>query len=166
MRIIARDALLTLLLAIILALAINTFRRDGIPLVAKEEFEILVPCSDPMGEATAINRDDSLVSSPTSLIIDVRSQEEFGKWHLPRSLNQPFDWLAEQDEVNRKAAEVARTIARSGKHDVVIYGDGENPDAGEYWAALLSESGIKNVVYISGGAKALLRLKALSGEKE
>jgi predicted sulfurtransferase len=163
---ISRDVLLIIMLAIILALCVNMFRKDGIPLVAEKEFEILVPCSDPMDEAAAINEDHSLISDPATLLIDVRSKEEFDKWHLPQSINQPFDWLAEQDEVSRKAAGIAKTVARSGKHHVIIYGDGENPDAGEHWAALLSKSGIKNVAYISGGAKSLLRLKTVSGEKE
>ena len=64
------------------------------------------------------------------------------------------------------AAEVAKNIARSRKHHVVVYGDGGNPDSGKHWAASLSGSGIKNVVFISGGADALRRLEALHGEKQ
>jgi rhodanese-related sulfurtransferase len=163
---IVRDALLVIIIATTLALGSNAFREDGIPLVAKEEYTILVPCPNPMGEATAINADDPLIKDPDSLLIDVRSRKEFDEWHLPRALNQPYDWLAEQDEVNRKAAEVAKNIARSRKSHVVVYGDGGNPDAGEHWAASLSESGIKNVVFISGGADALRRLEALHGETQ
>jgi len=166
MRIIARDVLFILLLAVALALLMNTLRRDGIPLVAKEKLEILVPCPTPPGEATAIAWNDSRVGSAASLLIDVRSKEEFDEWHLPRSVNQPYDWLAEQDEINRRAAEIAKTIAASGKHHVVVYGDGGNPDDGKQWAALLSESGIKNVVYISGGATAMGSLKILPSESE
>jgi len=151
------------LLATALALVVNSTRTDGIPLVAREDFEILVPCPEPMGEATAINADAPIVSDPASLLIDARSREEHEEWHLPHSLNQPFDWLAEQDEINREAAEVARVIARSGKHYVVVYGDGGNPDSGKHWAALLSAAGIKNVVFISGGAKRLRKLVALPG---
>jgi rhodanese-related sulfurtransferase len=158
-----RDALLVLIIATTLALVINAFREDGIPLVAKEEYTILVPCPESMGEAIAINADDPLINNPASFLIDVRSRKEFDEWHLPQALNQPYDWLAEQDQVNEKAAEIAKNIARSGKHHVVVYGDGGNPDAGRYWAASLSASGIKNVVYISGGADALRRLDGLSG---
>ena len=161
-----RDAFLVFIIATTLAVVGNAFREDGSPLVAREEYTILVPCPESMGEAIAINGDDSLIRDPTSLLIDVRSREEFDEWHLPQALNQPFDWLAEQDEVNRKAAELAKNIARSGKHHVVIYGDGGNPDAGKHWAALLSESGIKNVVFISGGAGALRRVEVQSGEKQ
>jgi rhodanese-related sulfurtransferase len=161
-----RDALLVLIMATTLALVSNAFREDGIPLIAKEEYNILVPCPESMGEAIAINPNDPLIRDPTSFLIDVRSRKEFDEWHLPQALNQPYDWLAEQDEVNRKAAEIAKNIARSRKHHVVVYGDGGNPDAGKYWAASLSGSGIKNVVYVSGGADALRRSDALSGGKQ
>lgn len=161
-----RDAFIVFIMATILALVSNAFREDGIPLVAKEEYTILVPCPESMGEAIAINADDPLVKDPESLLIDVRSRKEFEEWHLPQAMNQPYNWLAEQDEVDREAAEIAKNIARSRKRHVVVYGDGGNPDAGKYWAASLSGSGIKNVVFISGGANALRRLEALSGEKE
>ena len=161
-----RDAFLVFIIATTLALVSNAFREDGIPLVAKEEYTILVPCPESMGEATAINTDDPLIGDPASLLIDVRSRKEFDEWHLPQALNQPYNWLAEQDEVDRKAAELAKNIARSRKHHVIVYGDGENPDAGEYWAASLSESGIKNVVFISGGVAALHRTETLPGEKQ
>jgi rhodanese-related sulfurtransferase len=163
---IIRDAFLVIIIATTIALVGNTFREDGIPLVAKEEYTILVPCPNPMGEAIPINADDPLIKDPTSLLIDVRSQKEFDEWHLSQALNQPYDWLAEQDEVDRKAREVAKNIARSRKHHVVVYGDGGNPDSGKHWAASLSGSGIKNVVFISGGADALRRLEALHGEKQ
>ena len=157
---------MVVVLAAILALIVNEMRTDGIVLVAKEAFEIFVPCPEPMGEATAINADAALVRDPSSLLIDVRSREEHDTWHLPGSLNQPFDWLVEQDQINREAAEVARAVAPSGKHHVVVYGDGGDPDSGRHWAALLSAAGIKNVVFVSGGSDALRSLSPLPGGKE
>ena len=161
-----RDAIIVMIISTTLAVVSNAFREDGIPLIAKEEYTILVPCPESMGEAIAINADDPLVGDSGSLLIDVRSRKAFDEWHLPQALNQPFNWLAEQDEVDRKAAEIAKNTARNRKHHVIVYGDGGNPDAGEHWAALLSESGIKNVVFVSGGADALRGLKALPGEKQ
>jgi len=155
---IIRDALILLLLAAILALGINAVRTDGISLVAEKDFEILVPCPDPTGEATAIDPNDPMIGDRTTLLIDARLHEAHEAWHLPRSLSQPFDWLAQQDEVDRQAAGIARAIARSGKHNVVVYGDGGNPDSGRHWAMLLSAAGIKNVVFVTGGARALREL--------
>jgi len=163
---IVRDALVAAIAATVLALTANAIRGDGIPLVATAEFEILVPCPEPAGEATATSSDAAVVEDPASLLIDVRSREEYEAWHLPHSLNQPFDWLAEMNEVEREADMVARNIARSGKRHVVVYGDGGNPDSGEHWATLLSASGIRNVVFVSGGAAALRRSAGLPGEEQ
>lgn len=165
-RSIVRDAAVVVALAVALSLLANTIRTSGIALIAEEEFEILVPCPEAVGEAEAVGPDAVLLRDPESLLIDVRSPLEYESWHLPGSLNQPFDWLAEQDEVDREAAEVAKVVARSGKHHVVVYGDGGAPDSGEHWAALLAASGIKNVVYVSGGAAALRRSAPLPGEGE
>lgn len=165
-RSISRDALVVVILAAILALVVNAMRTDGIVLVAKESFEIFVPCPEPMGEATAISADAALVRDPSSLLIDVRSREEHDEWRLPGSLSRPFDWLAEQDQINLEAAEVARSVAPSGKHHVVVYGDGGDPDSGRHWAALLSAAGVKNVVFVSGGADALRSLSSLPGGGE
>ena len=161
-----RDALTVLVLAAALSLVVNAVRTDGLPLVAEEDFEILVPCPDATGEATAIDPDHALIRNPTTLLIDARSREDHGAWHLPRSLSQPFDWLAEQDEINQEAAQIAKAVTRSGKHNVVVYGDGGNPDSGQYWAALLSASGVKNVVFVSGGARALRPLAPGIGGKK
>jgi rhodanese-related sulfurtransferase len=163
---ITRDALVVVTVACVLALIVNQVRSDGIPLIAKSEFEILVPCPEPMGEAIPIAADAEMIHDPNSLLIDVQSQGGHDAWHLPNALHQPFDWLAEQDEVHRKAAGVAKTIARSRKHRVVVYGDGGNPDSGRHWAALLSAAGIKNVVYVAGGAAAMRQRASSEGGAE
>lgn len=164
-RAIAESAAIAVI-AVVVALVVNAIRDDGIPLVAREAFEILVPCPQPMGEATAIGSDSVVVRDPTSLVIDVRSSDEYASWHLPGSLHQPFDWLAEQKAIDREAGRVAQSIARSGKRAVVVYGDGGNPDSGEHWAALLTAAGIKNVVFVSGGAASLRKVHELSGREE
>jgi len=150
-----RDGFIIAALAVVFAIAVNAIRPDGIPLLAKEEFDIYVPCTESTGEAVSVNPSTPLISDPSSLIIDARSPSAYARKHLPGAVSQPFDWLAEQDEVNDRANQIARRIASSGKHHVVVYGDGGNPDSGKHWAALLSASGIRNVVYVTGGAEAL-----------
>lgn len=161
--IVARDALLIAGVATLLALGFNAVRADGIPLVARQEFEILVPCPEPIGTATSIASGDERIRGPDSLLIDARSAEEYARWHLPEALNTPFDWLAEQAEVDQQAAEIARTVARSGRRHVIVYGDGGDPDSGHHWAILLHGAGIKNVVFVSGGAPALRNPSATRG---
>ncbi len=152
---IVRDAAVIATAASVVALAVNALRTDPLPLVAQAEIETMVPCPEPMGAATPVPPSDERVQSPTTLLVDARSAEEFAAWHLANAVSFPFDWLAESDEVTRQAGEVAKAIARSRRQHVVVYGDGGDPDSGEHWSALLSGAGIKNVVFVKGGAPAL-----------
>lgn len=153
-----RDAFYIGVLAVGLAFATNVLRSVPLPLVAKTDFEILVPCPEPLGSAEAIAPTDARVADAKSLLIDARSMDEYQDWHLPAAVSIPFDWLAEQDEITKQAGVVARRVAASAKRAVVVYGDGGDPDPGKQWAALLNTAGIRNVTYVTGGAMALREL--------
>ena len=150
-----RDAAIVVLVAACCALGTNAARSDGITLLARTEYEILVPCPEPEGTAEGIPPTDERIASNKSLLIDAREPTDFEAWHLPNAISVPLDWLAEQQEIDAQAQTVAQQVARSGRRDVVVYGDGANPDSGQYWAALLNSAGIKHVVYVTGGAPAL-----------
>lgn len=155
LREVARDSAWIVLGAATLSLLVNSLRTNHLPLIAKSNYEIMVPCPEPLGTAEVIAATDPRVSSPTSLLIDARAKEDYAAWHLPTAISIPFDWLAEQDEINRHAQIVARDVARSAKRAVVIYGDGAEPDSGHQWASLLNLAGIRNVSSVAGGAAAL-----------
>jgi hypothetical protein len=46
-------------------------------------------------------------------------------------------------------------IAASGASQVVVFGDGKDPDSGEQLARELAGRGIRNVRFVQGGAPAL-----------
>jgi rhodanese-related sulfurtransferase len=150
---IARDAAIVTGLSTVLALGINAVRSDGIRLVQKEEYEILVPCPEPVGDPDVMKADDARIKDSRSLVLDVRSAKEFESWHLEGSTNQPFDWLG--PPVDEEVKTVAKQVASSRAQRVLVYGDGDDPDSGQEWAKLLSGANIKNVFYIEGGAPAL-----------
>ncbi len=152
---IVRDAIVIAAAGSLVALAVNALRAEPLPLIARAEIETMVPCPEPMGTATPVPPGDERVKSSQTLLVDARSPEEYAAWHPDGAVSFPFDWLAESDEIARKAAEVAKAIARSRRQHVVVYGDGGDPDSGEHWSALLSGAGIKNVVFVKGGAPAL-----------
>ncbi len=155
-----REALLIALVASGIALTVNGVRAHGLRLVARGEFEILVPCPEPSGSAAAIQASDPRLRDVKTLLVDARPPEDYMAWHWTSALNVPFDWLAEHDRIELDARDLARRIARTGKHAVVVYGDGDDPDSGQQWALLLSAAGIRNVAYVQGGCPALRRAVA------
>ena len=113
----------------------------------------MVPCPEPVGDATAIEPKDSRVRASSSLFIDARSPEEYRVWHLPGALNLPFDWLGPPPDDEVKL--VAERVARSRAKQLVVYGDGGDPDSGREWARLLAGARLRNVCYVVGGGPAL-----------
>jgi rhodanese-related sulfurtransferase len=139
------------------ALMVNAVRDDRLPLVAHEEYTILVPCPEPVGEAQPLKPDDPKVRAKNSLVIDARSPEEFQSWHLPGAMNLEFDWLGPPPD--KEVALVAKKMAATRTQNIVVYGDGGDPDSGREWARLLSGARLKNVHYVTGGAEALRKAK-------
>jgi hypothetical protein len=164
LRIAARDALYITSVAAVLALTVNALRADRLALIASKDFDILVPCPEPLGSAVAIAAADPRVADAKSLLIDARASDEYKAWHLPSAISIPFDWLAEQEQITKEARLVAQSVARSAKHAVVVYGDDSDPDPGKQWAALLNTAGIRNVTYVAGGSVALRGLSASKGQ--
>ncbi len=150
---IVRDAAIVVALSTAVALTVNTVRSEGIRLVQREAYDILVPCPEPVGDPEAMKADDARVKDGKSLLLDVRSKEEFETWRVEGARNQPFDWLG--PPVDEEVKRVAKQVAASRAQRVIVYGDGDDPDSGKEWAKLLSGARIKNVFYVEGGAPAL-----------
>lgn len=148
------DACLIVLTGIVVALAVNLLRVDGLPLVARTPYSTLVPCPEPGGPVETLDAGSPEVASPRSYLVDARSQSEFDTQRLPGAVNVHYDWLDPLPEGT--LAELARSIAASGATRVVVYGDGGRPDSGEYLAKEISGRGIKNVHFIRGGAPVAL----------
>jgi hypothetical protein len=147
------EAVVASALAALVAVTVNALRPDGLPLVASEPYQILVPCPEPGGPVSAVDAIDPAVRSPRSFVVDARSPAEFAAAHASAAVNLTFDWL---DPVPEAAlSQLARDIAASGATRVVVYGDGGRPDSGEHLGREISGRGIKNVSFVAGGAPAL-----------
>jgi hypothetical protein len=144
-----RDALLIVLLCAVLGTVVNALRASGIPLVQKTEYEILVPCPEGSGNVESLSIGDPKLADKRSLWVDARNPAEHQRWHPAPARNVPFDYLEPTC-----AAEV-RGIAASGASQVVVFGDGKDPDSGEQLARELAGRGIRNVRFVQGGAAAL-----------
>jgi hypothetical protein len=146
---ILRDAAWIGALAAAVGLAFNAVRPGGIPFVAKEAYELFVPCPEPLGEVEALDPADGRLRDPRTLRVDARGGDEFARWHLDGAWNVPFDYLEGVPEAT------VRRIAASGAAGVVVYGDGHDPDSGRELARELAGRGVRNVGFVRGGAPAL-----------
>ncbi|MBK9964933.1 MAG: rhodanese-like domain-containing protein [Holophagales bacterium] len=138
----------------LVALAVNAFRPAGLPLVAPEPYEVLVPCPEPGGPVAPVEPSDSSLRGPRVFLVDARDPGAYRRGHVPGAVNVPYDWL---DPLPQAALhELARRIAASGATRVVVYGDGGRPDSGEHLGREISGRGLRNVGYVRGGAPALV----------
>lgn len=144
------EALIVTVASALMALAVNGIRENGIPLVQKTEYQILVPCPETTGEVDTLS--PSVLDEPMDrvLLLDARQKNEFEKGHLPGAKSIPYDYLEPLTDC------ALREVASSGARRVVVYGDGEDPDSGEQLAKELSGKGIRNVGFIAGGAQTVL----------
>lgn len=150
-----RDAVLLVTGASVVGILVNFVHPDRIPFVTREAYEVLVPCPEPGGEVASMAADDPQLLAPETLLVDARGREEHAAWRLGNAMNVPYDYLdpTPPDVI----ATLARQIARSRAQQVVVYGDGDEPDSGEQLAREISASGIKNVYFVRGGAPAIKR---------
>jgi len=149
-----RDALIITAVCAPVAVAVNAWLHpEGIPFIAKQEYETLVPCPEPGGAVIPLLSSDGRIRNPETFVVDAREAGDFRAWHLDRAMNVTYDYLdPTPEEVIR---ELARNIARSRAQLVVVYGDGDDPDTGEQLGREISGKGIKNVFFVKGGAPAL-----------
>ncbi len=145
----AREAVLIALACAGLAGGVNAVRGSGIPWVQRTAYEILVPCPAGSGEVQVLSVGDPKLAHRHSLWIDARSPVEHARWHPSGARNVPFDYL------EPTCAAQVRDIAASGAPQVVVFGDGKDPDSGEQLARELAGRGIRNVRFVHGGATAL-----------
>jgi len=136
------------------ALGFNAARPDGLPLVAHQPYETMVPCPEPGGPVAVLAADDPAIRSARTFVIDARSAKAYREGHLEGAVHVPYDWLEPLPEAELE--DLARRIASSRATRVVVYGDGGRPDSGEHLGREISGRGIGNVCAVAGGAPALL----------
>jgi hypothetical protein len=158
-RAIVRDALAVTIACALVGIVVNLSRSNGIPLVQKTAYQILVPCPESTGRAPAIAAIDPAVWQACTLLVDARSSAEHRRWHPEGAMHLPYDFLEPATEKQ------VHHIASSGASRVVVFGDGADPDCGEQLAHELAGAGIRNVYYVQGGAQRLRAVAASRGAR-
>ena len=148
------EAVVAALLAAAVGLGVNALRPRGLPLLASEPYQVLVPCPEPGGPVEAVSVDEPGLLSRGTFLVDARSGDAYRVDHLPGAVNLTYDWLDPVPEDELLA--LAEEIAASGAVRVVVYGDGGRPDSGEHLGREISGRGIKNVYFLEGGAPVVL----------
>jgi hypothetical protein len=153
LRSILRDAALVVLFSAVAAFALNGLRTDeeGLAWVADKEYDILVPCPEPLEEIGATAPADAVraATQAGTLFVDAREEEVFDVWHPDGAMNVAFDYLAPTPQC------LIRQIIRGGARRVLVYGDGDSPDSGHELGRELAANGIRNITYVEGGAATL-----------
>ncbi len=159
---ILRDAAFVVLVSAVAAFVLNAARSDDVAIswVAEKEYDILVPCPEPLEEIDATSPDEAsrLATSSGTLFVDAREEEAFAAWHAPGAMNVAFDYLAPTPQC------VIRQIIQGGAKRVLVYGDGDDPDSGHELGRELAANGIRSITYVDGGAPALQKVLAPPGE--
>ena len=150
-----RDAAIALALSAIAAITFNALRSQGLEFIVFQDYEVFVPCPEPVGEAEPLDPSQVRWGEDDELVLDARSPYQYKKWHPEGVRNVPFDFLLPVEEG------VLRSIVQGRLERVLVYGDGLVPDTGEQLARELSSRGIKNVYYIKGG---ITGIKQQTGE--
>ncbi len=149
-----KESLVVVLICTVAALLINKYiHPNGIPLIAKQAYETLVPCPEPGGMVAALDTYDINLNDEKTFWVDARSRPAYEQWHVLRAVNIVYDYL--DPTPDEAISKLTVAIARSRAHRVVVYGDGQNPDTGELLGREISGKGIKNVYFIAGGAPKL-----------
>lgn len=159
-QLILRDAAVIFIGCAVVSLLFNALRDSGLPVIRREAYAVLVPCPETMGEAKTLSPAAALFQDKNILLIDARSPSDFQKWHVPNSINVPYDYLEETP------VSAVEKIAASGAAQAVVFGDGAAPDSGEQLAKELSGRGIRNVGFLIGGEAAVKAVLSPRGVPE
>jgi rhodanese-related sulfurtransferase len=146
-----RDATLVIALSLVVGLGFNAVRPEGIPVIAKEPYQILVPCPMEGGEVLPLQADEVRWDGTLDLVIDARSEAQAAGWAVPGARNVPYDFLDPIDD------DTVADLVRHPVERIVVVGDGLEPDSGPEMGAELSGRGVRNVHYVEGGWKAARR---------
>ncbi|MBF0230992.1 MAG: rhodanese-like domain-containing protein [Desulfamplus sp.] len=139
-----------IILAFILALTINHFRSDSIPIIG--DWSVDARFSDSAGASLVISLDEAkvLFEQNHALFLDARPKDEYDEGHIAGALSLP------QQEAESYFMEVAIELEASqvdinGSKVIITYCDGDTCELSHELALFLKEMGFNNVKVLVNG---------------
>jgi len=132
-----------LILASLIAVGVNHWRRDGIPLVGNWSVEARF--SDAAGKSLVIdlNRAVKLHESQEAIFVDARPESLYREGHIRGALNIPWQ------DVDRYFAQVMDRL--DAQKTIITYCDGESCELSRELALFLLQMGFGNVHVLVNG---------------
>lgn len=138
------QASLVFLVAVVLALGVNRFRTDGIPLVVDWSSEARLKAATGDGMVIPLNEAVAFYDAREAVFVDARPPDIYAEGHIPGALNVP--WQQVNDYLDTFFEKVTDT-----KAIVIAYCDGEACSLSEDLALMLSDMGYENVKVLING---------------
>ena len=139
-----RQSMLLLGIAVVLALAVNALRGDGIPLVADRSSAARLAVSADNNGGVSLEEAMQFYQKGGAIFVDARSPEQYMEGHIAGALNVP--WQETDDPIGPVLEKVTdpRTV-------IITYCDGEACTLGEELAEMLREVDYENVRVLING---------------
>ena len=132
-----------IIMAGLIAIGINHWRGDGIPLVG--DWSVETRFSDDSGDSLVVDLDEAagLFERQTAIFLDARPPNQYDDGHIQGALNLPWQ------EVDRYFMALADRL--EGSEAIVTYCDGESCDLSHELALFLKEMGFTHVRVLVNG---------------
>lgn len=127
---------------VLVGVAFNALRSDGIDLVARSEYQIYVPCPESQADAGSVTAETA--QKQQVLYVDARPVEAYEREHIQGAISFPYPLLGDPP------AEKVDSLKQRGV-PIVTYGGGGRDQTGEMMADLLTELGVEEVTHLEGG---------------
>ena len=131
------------LLAGLIAIGVNHWRRDGLALIG--DWSVAARVADTGGNSLAIDlaQTAALFKHQAVLLVDARPESQYAAGHVRGALSLPWP------EAEQRFIEAADRLA--GARTIVTYCDGESCDLSHKLALFLKEMGFDNVRVLVNG---------------
>jgi rhodanese-related sulfurtransferase len=132
-----------IVLATLIAVGVNHFRADGLPIVGNWSVEARF--ADAAGESLVVSLDEAqgLFAAQGTLFLDARPADQYAQGHIQGALSLPWQ------EVDRSFDEMAGRLEQAAA--IVTYCDGESCDLSHELALFLKELGYADVRVLVNG---------------